>query len=121
MHALLRQPSALGVLVSMARKDHTQGEADLKKKGKGKRKEEPVDDDEIGDGRVLLARLLVAGALRNIVDAGSSADEAVGITALTNETILPLVNSLLDVNLANVVARVTELVSEVVSALFRPR
>ena len=95
----------------MARKDHTQGEKDIK--GKGKAKGEAEDDDELGDGRVLLSRVLVTGALRNIVEPGCKQDEAVGITQLTNDVILPLVNSLLDVNLGNVVNRVTQLVSEI--------
>jgi hypothetical protein len=95
----------------MARKDHTQGEKDIK--GKGKAKGDGEDDDELGDGRVLLARVLVAGTLRNIIEPGSRADRDVGIAELTNDVILPLVNSLLDVNLGNVVNRVTELVSQV--------
>lgn len=114
--ALLAVPNALPTLVTFARNDHSQAEAGLKRaaKGKGKSKDEKDDDDEIEDGRALLSRVLVSGALRNIVEPGSSADSNVGIAELSNDVIVPLVNSLLDVNLGNVVQRVTELVGQVV-------
>ncbi|KAL1411919.1 hypothetical protein Q8F55_002905 [Vanrija albida] len=114
-NALLHTPDALPTLVALAKADHAALEAELKAKAakaKGKKKAAPeAEDEEVGDGRLLLTRVLVAGTLRNIVDAGSRTDESVGIAALTNEVILPLVNSLLDVNLANVVTRVGELVA----------
>lgn len=114
--ALTSTPDAISTLVEMANKDHTQAEKDLKGKGKAKKDGDAAmqdDDEEIGDGRVLLTRVLVVGTIRNIVQPGSWADKQVGIAALTNDAILPLVNSLLDVNLGNVVQRVTELVSQV--------
>lgn len=116
--AVVNYPNALATLIEIARQDHTQAERDLKGKGKKKEKEE---DGEIGDGRVLLTRVLVVGALRNIVLPGSYADKQVGIAALTNDVILPLVNSLLDVNIGNVVERVTELSAQVVSVVIVQR
>lgn len=97
----------------MVRADHEQAERDLK--GKRKAKNSIEEEDDLLDGRVLLTRVLMAGTLRNIVEPGSRADEAVGIVALTNKVILPLVNSLLDVNLGNVVERVNTLVAQLVS------
>ncbi|TXT07458.1 hypothetical protein VHUM_03178 [Vanrija humicola] len=114
-NALLHTADALPTLVALAKADHAALEAELKAKAakaKGKKKAAPeAEDEEVGDGRLLLTRVLVAGTLRNVVDAGSRTDESVGIAALTNDVILPLVNSLLDVNLANVVTRVGELVA----------
>ena len=49
------------------------------------------------------------------MDPGSKADESVDIVGLTNSTILPLVNSLLDFDLPSVVSRVLELVTQIVS------
>ena len=51
------------------------------------------------------------------MDHGSPADASLDVSSLTNQTILPLVNGLLDVNLPNVVNRVSELVSQVVSCI----
>lgn len=108
VRALLSNPDALPVLIEVARQDHAPLERDLK--GKGKAKDE---DQEIGDGRPLLTRVLITGVLRNVVLPGNRADASVGIVNLTNEVILPLVNSLLDVNLANVAQRVSELVQQI--------
>lgn len=91
----------------MVQKEHAVAESG-KKKGKGKAR----DQD---DGRALLTRVLVAGALRNFVLPGSKADELVDIVALTNSTILPLVNSLLDVDVSSTVSQVMELVAQAVS------
>lgn len=109
VRTLLANPDALPVLISVAIQDHGPIEQELK----GRSKEV---DAEVGDGRALLTRVLVAGVLRNVVLPGSRADGSVGIVKLTNEVILPLVNSLLDVNLTNVAQRVQELVQQVVSA-----
>lgn len=103
------------MLVGIVKADHSPAEHAAKSKGKGKKKAMDEEDDELADGRALLTRVLVAGALRNIVEPGSSADSSVGIAALTNEIILPLVNGLLEVNLAQVSERVTELVGQIVS------
>lgn len=56
-----------------------------------------------------------AGVLRNTVQAGSPADDALDLRGLTNDVVLPLINGLLDVNLEEVVAKVSALVAQVVS------
>ncbi|WVF66035.1 hypothetical protein IAT40_000773 [Kwoniella sp. CBS 6097] len=114
--SLVTLPSALETLIAVIKEDHVPIEKNQHtqpKKGKGKDKQ-IVDDsqDDLPDGRALLRRLLVAGALRNTVLAGSRTDERIGVSPLTSETILPLVNGLLDVNLENVCARVTQLVQQ---------
>lgn len=113
--ALLAQPNALPVLVGIVRADHSAAEADAKGKGRA-RKAMDEEDDEMADGRALLTRVLVAGALRNLVEPGSAADSSVSIVPLTNEVILPLINGLLEVNLAQAAQRVSELVAEIVSS-----
>jgi hypothetical protein len=112
--ALLAQSNALPVLVRIVKTDHTPAEHDAKGKGRAK-KAMDEEDDEIADGRALLTRVLIAGTLRNLIEPGSSADAKVGIAPLTNEVILPLINGLLDVNLAHAAQRVAELVGEIVS------
>jgi len=52
--------------------------------------------------------------LRNVVDAGSSADEQINIVAITNEVALPIINDLLNLDTTHTVARVFELVREIV-------
>lgn len=112
----------------MCREDHTAGEAVKKQSKKGKNKS---TGEEIGDGRALLSRLLACGRsfgrrsfltqlktlgiLRNIIKPASRSDEDVDIQRLTNEVIMPLVNGLLDVDLANVSNRVSQLAAEAVS------
>lgn len=54
------------------------------------------------------------GVLRNIIPVDSPAGEAIEIKRITNDTILPLVNSLLDVDLSAIGARVEQLVNQVV-------
>lgn len=103
------------MLVRIVKTDHAPAEQAAKGKGKAK-KAMDEEDDEIPDGRAVLTRVLVAGALRNIVEPGSSVDGRVGIVAITNEVILPLINGLLDVNLGQVSQRVTELVGQIVSS-----
>ena len=56
-----------------------------------------------------------SGALRNLVEPDSPADELVHITSLTNTTILPLIDSLLDLDLTSIVREVMNRVSELVS------
>ncbi|ODN74945.1 hypothetical protein L198_08196 [Cryptococcus wingfieldii CBS 7118] len=70
-------------------------------------------EDDLPDGRALLRRVHVCGVLRNIIRAGSRADEKVGINELTGSTILPLVNGLLDVKLGDVCERVSQLVQQI--------
>jgi hypothetical protein len=108
--SILATPAVLPELVNVVQKEHTMAESG-KKKGKCKAK----DQD---DGRALLTRVLVAGALRNFVLPGSKADELVDIVALTNSTILPLVNSLLDIDVSSTVSQVMELVAHAVSYLY---
>ncbi|BEJ10886.1 hypothetical protein CspHIS471_0103080 [Cutaneotrichosporon sp. HIS471] len=110
--ALLAQPNALPVLVGIVKADHMPAERDAKGKGRAK-KSMDLEDDETADGRALLTRVLIAGTLRNLVDPGSSADSKVGIATLTNEVILPLINGLLDLDLAQAAQRVTQLVTEI--------
>jgi hypothetical protein len=57
------------------------------------------------------------GVLRNIIPVDSPAGEAIEIKRITNETILPLVTSLLDVDLNGIAGRVEQLVNQVVSTL----
>ncbi|WVQ93667.1 hypothetical protein IAU59_000743 [Kwoniella sp. CBS 9459] len=114
--SLVTLPSALETLIAVVKEDHLPIESSQRtqsKKGKGKDKQ-IVDDsrDDLPDGRALLRRLLVAGALRNTVLAGSRTDERIGVSPLTSETILPLFNGLLDVNLGDVCTRVTQLVQQ---------
>lgn len=59
--------------------------------------------------------MLTSGAMRHLVRPGSKADEQVQIVALTNSSILPLVNSLLDVDINGTVNEVLQLVNQVVS------
>lgn len=58
--------------------------------------------------------LTKAGFLRNLVLAGSKTDKEVDITSITHEVVLPNINQLLELNVANVVAQVIELVAQVV-------
>nr|ODN90333.1 hypothetical protein L204_05937 [Cryptococcus depauperatus CBS 7855] len=69
--------------------------------------------DGLPDGQALFRRVLVSGVLRNVIRAGSRADEKVGINALTASTILPLINGLLDVNTNDVCERVGQLVKQI--------
>ncbi|WWD16378.1 hypothetical protein CI109_100804 [Kwoniella shandongensis] len=124
--ALITHPSALQTLIEVAQQDHAPAESSQQaksKKGKGKDKQSNGDaQEELPEGRALLRRVLVCGVLRNCVRAGSWADEKVDISTITNATVLPLVNGLLDVNLQSVVGRVLELVQalpkqDVVTAL----
>lgn len=55
------------------------------------------------------------GILRNIVKPASRSDEDVGIQQLTNEVIMPLINSLLDIDLMSISSRVAQLAHEAVS------
>jgi hypothetical protein len=55
------------------------------------------------------------GILRSIIKPSSRSDEDVDIQRLTNEVIMPLVNSLLDLDLAGVTSRVSQLATEAVS------
>ncbi|WVR03702.1 hypothetical protein IAU60_000697 [Kwoniella sp. DSM 27419] len=117
--ALTSHPSGLSTFVSVIREDHVpveQGQKDLaakvkKSKGKDKAVEELVVD-ELPDGRALLRRLLVAGTLRNSVLPGSYTDRTVDVASLTSEVILPLANSLLDLNVGTLCDRVMTLVQE---------
>lgn len=103
---VISNPSALIELVTIVEQDH--GEVSS---GKGKGK---ANGKVENDGRALLTRVLVAGALRNLVRPGNKGDEQVGIVNLTNSTILPLVNSLLDIDLSNTVQQVLELAGQLV-------
>lgn len=73
---------------------------------------------EPGDGLCSSNQRL--GALRHLVRPGSKADAHVDIVALTNSTILPLVNSLLDLDLNAATAKVSQLVNEVVRIMSIP-
>jgi hypothetical protein len=53
--------------------------------------------------------------LRNVIDTGSQADEMVNIVAVTNEVALPIINDLLSLDTTRTVARVFDLVKEIVS------
>ncbi|KAK4685839.1 hypothetical protein P7C73_g4298, partial [Tremellales sp. Uapishka_1] len=114
-NAMLHHPTALQTLVQVCKQDHApESSSNGRVNGKGKAKNDGSEEDqEVGDGRALLLRVLVCGVLRNTCEAGSPVDEVIGIASLTNEVILPLVNSLMDVNLENVVARVLELVGQI--------
>jgi hypothetical protein len=52
--------------------------------------------------------------LRNVVDSGSEVDEQINIVAITNEVALPIINDLLNLDSTHTVARVFELVREIV-------
>lgn len=54
------------------------------------------------------------GVLRNVVDSGSEVDEQINIVAITNEVALPIINDLLNLDTTHTVARVFELVREIV-------
>ncbi|RXK39662.1 hypothetical protein M231_03016 [Tremella mesenterica] len=98
--ALLRHPMALSTIVDICQKSN--GMMD--------------DEDELGDGRTLLARLLLlVGVLRNVVTTGSEADQSINLIALTTKTIVPLIDGLIDINLPSVVDRVISLVSQLPS------
>lgn len=126
---MLRHPSALRSLAEICRQDHratatgSSASAKASKKGKGKSKDAngAVDELESDDGRDLLIRLLLCGVLRNVVKMDSPVDDAIDLRSLTSEVVLPLINGLLDVNLDDVVAKVSRLVSEAVSADPVPR
>lgn len=120
--SLITHPTALQSLITIAQEDHLPAEnaqkakeASRKSKSKKAAAEPASEADGLPDGRALLRRVLVCGILRNIIRAGSRADEQVGINALTASTILPLVNGLLDVKLEDVCTRVDKLVKEAVS------
>ncbi|OWT35607.1 hypothetical protein C362_06798 [Cryptococcus neoformans Bt1] len=117
--SLITHPTALQSLITIAQEDHLPSEnaqkakeASRKSKSKKAAAEPASEADGLPDGRALLRRVLVCGILRNIIRAGSRADEQVGINALTASTILPLVNGLLDVKLEDVCTRVDKLVKE---------
>ncbi|KAK8861699.1 hypothetical protein IAR55_002522 [Kwoniella newhampshirensis] len=115
--ALITHPTALHTLIEVVQQDHLQAESSQQaksKKGKGKDKQaDGATQDDLPEGRALLRRILISGVLRNCVAAGSWADDKVDISTLTNATILPLVNGLLDVNMQEVCARVLQLVQEI--------
>lgn len=60
---LLRHPSAIYALAELCREDHAAGEGAKKKSGKGKAKSYG-SEEEIGDERALLSRLLACGMLK---------------------------------------------------------
>ncbi|WWC96818.1 hypothetical protein V866_003693 [Kwoniella sp. B9012] len=115
--AVVNYPNALETIISVIEEDHLPVESSQNakaRKGKGKDKQTNGDvEQELPDGRALLRRVLVSGVIRNCVLVGSRTDERVNVSGLTSGTILPLVNGLLDVNLAQVVNRVQELVQQV--------
>ncbi|EIW66481.1 hypothetical protein TREMEDRAFT_70084 [Tremella mesenterica DSM 1558] len=118
--ALLRHPMALSTIVDICQVDHTRDShqtSNRKPNGKGKEKSNGMmdDEDELGDGRTLLARLLLCGVLRNVVTTGSEADQSINLIALTTKTIVPLIDGLIDINLPSVVDRVISLVSQLPS------
>lgn len=119
--SLISHPTALESLITIAQEDHIPAENAQKAKEASRKSKsnkaaaEPASEaDDLPDGRALLRRVLVCGILRNIIRAGSRADEKVGINALTASTILPLINGLLDVKLEDVCTRVDKLVKEIV-------
>ncbi|KIR31946.1 hypothetical protein I352_05575 [Cryptococcus deuterogattii MMRL2647] len=120
--SLISHPTALESLITIAQEDHIPAENAQKAKEASRKSKsnkaaaEPASEaDDLPDGRALLRRVLVCGILRNIIRAGSRADEKVGINALTASTILPLINGLLDVKLEDVCTRVDKLVKEIPS------
>ncbi|KAL0242116.1 hypothetical protein I308_105745 [Cryptococcus tetragattii IND107] len=120
--SLVIHPTALKSLITIAQEDHIPAENAQKAKEASRKSKsnkaaaEPASEaDDLPDGRALLRRVLVCGILRNIIRAGSRADEKVGINALTASTILPLINGLLDVKLEDVCTRVDKLVKEIPS------
>ncbi|KAE8540620.1 hypothetical protein D1P53_002984 [Cryptococcus gattii VGV] len=120
--SLIIHPTALKSLITIAQEDHIPAENAQKAKEASRKSKsnkaaaEPASEaDGLPDGRALLRRVLVCGILRNIIRAGSRADEKVGINALTASTILPLINGLLDVKLEDVCTRVDKLVKEIPS------
>ncbi|WVQ77382.1 hypothetical protein IAR50_007067 [Cryptococcus sp. DSM 104548] len=118
--SLIVHPTALPILIAVAQEDHLPAESAQKEREKArkdkKRSKESASqspEDDLPDGRALLRRVHVCGVLRNIIRAGSRADERVGINELTGSTILPLVNGLLDVKLEAVCERVSHLVQQI--------
>ena len=107
--AVASQPIALAELVNVVKADHTH----VVPEGKGKGKSSSSSTE--GDGKALLTRVLASGALRNLVYPGSRVDASIDIVGLTNSTILPLVNSLLDLDLQAIVQRVLDLSAQNVS------
>ncbi|ORX35296.1 armadillo-type protein [Kockovaella imperatae] len=108
---VVRNSAAIQTLVEIVSAPHDQN-TKSQRKGKGKASEATREAE---DGKALLLRVLIAGSLRNIV--GPSSDPALkeDLKTLTNETILPLVNGLLDIDLENVVRQVMQLASDVAS------
>ncbi|ODN77089.1 hypothetical protein L202_05626 [Cryptococcus amylolentus CBS 6039] len=118
--SLIVHPTALPTLISVAQEDHLPAENAQKEREKARKDRKKSKDsaaqgaeDDLPDGRALLRRVHVCGVLRNIIRAGSRADEKVGINELTGSTILPLVNGLLDVKLGDVCERVSQLVQQI--------
>ncbi|WVO14721.1 hypothetical protein L204_102359 [Cryptococcus depauperatus] len=115
---LIVHPTALPSLIRIVEEDHNPTEIRHKASdnfGKGESGQNEVTKiaDGLPDGQALFRRVLVSGVLRNVIRAGSRADEKVGINALTASTILPLINGLLDVNTNDVCERVGQLVKQI--------
>jgi hypothetical protein len=118
---MINEPTALEVLAQVAR-DQVAVKKEIK--GKGKKDKAGQDDRDLQ----MLLKLLVCGmslrvrfsqcwsigVLRNVVDSGSEVDEQINIVAITNEVALPIINDLLNLDSTHTVARVFELVREIV-------
>ncbi|WVN87195.1 uncharacterized protein L203_102372 [Cryptococcus depauperatus CBS 7841] len=110
--------TALPSLIQIVEEDHNPTEirhkaSDNFRKGESGQNEVTNIADGLPNGQALFRRVLVSGVLRNVIRAGSRADEKVGINALTASTILPLINGLLDVNTNDVCERVGQLVKQI--------